>query len=141
MTPDLSFPARIRIESTADGERSEQTVSGTVYRKSGTWYLRYEEQDDDGVPMRTFVKLADEEWVVTRHGPVSAELRFAEGRESRGHYRIGGMKLALSIRLESAELRMEERRGMVRMAYGLSFDGQPERRHTVTYWIESAQEG
>jgi uncharacterized beta-barrel protein YwiB (DUF1934 family) len=141
MTPDQSFPARIRIESTADDERSEQTVTGIVYRKSGTWYLRYEERDDDGMTTRTFVKLADGEWVVTRHGPVSAELRFAEGRESRGHYRIGGMELDLSIRLESSEMRMEDRRGMVRMAYGLSVGGQPERRHTVTYWIESAQEG
>lgn len=137
--PDVKFPARIRIDGTADGERILQTVDGAVYRKAGTWHLRYEERDEAGDLLRTFVKLAEEEWVVTRRGPIQAELRFAEGRACRGHYRLGGMELPLVTRLKSRELRMEENRGMVRLEYGLSIGGEPERRYRVTYWIEPAQ--
>jgi len=138
MTGGDSFPARIRIESIAGGERIEQTVAGVVYRKAGVWYLRYEEEDEAGERTRMLVKLADGEWVVTRRGPVEGELRFVKGKTGRGRYRIGGLELEFSTRFGSAAFRMDGRRGMIRLEYGLSVGGEPERRHAVTYWIEPA---
>jgi|GEM_PF-1975737 uncharacterized beta-barrel protein YwiB (DUF1934 family) len=131
-----SFPARIRIESTAGDERFEETVPGVVYRKAGAWYLRYEEEDEAGERTRVLVKCAEDGWTVTRRGPVEGEIRCMRGRPGRGSYRIGGMELSLTARFRSASLRMDGRRGMIRLEYGLSIGGEPERRHSVTYWIE-----
>lgn len=138
---DRRWDARIRIESKAGNEHFSQTVQGAVYRKGKTWYLRYEERDDDGAPLRTVVKLADDEWVVTRRGAVSAELRFARGRTCRGYYRIGGMELALMTRLTHSRMEIGEGRGTVRMEYGLSIGGEPERSHSVTYRLEPVRHG
>lgn len=130
------YPVRIRIVSNADDERFEQTVTGVAYRKARGWYLRYEERDEAGEVMRTVVKMAGDEWTVTRRGAVNAELRFVAGQTCPGRYRIGGMELPLTTRLHEASLDIEAGRGIARMAYALSIGGEPEREHRVTYWLE-----
>lgn len=81
---------KIKLVSTilpTDGEREtyEMWLEGSLVKKAGTDYLRYEEVQEDQT-IRTVVKLAQNQALIMRSGSVNMRLPLNLEQNERGHY-------------------------------------------------------
>lgn len=131
----------VTVESDADGERVALAAPGTLYRKGGSFYVRYEEQDEQlGVSMVTVKASADGAEVrLTRRGAVDSELVFAPGGERRGHYRTAQLLMPLRVLCSSADVQLDGAGELERIAvaYELHTGDTLLGQHRVTFLIAS----
>lgn len=130
MMHEERYPADIRMESWAEGEeRAVRSLSGTIYRKPGGWYLRYEDRDETFGTTMTTVKIAPGELKLIRRGAVESEMIFAPGRRRSGTMRTALFTMNFEVRCTEIRVDLHEGRGTVSWAYELRMEGgQPERR-------------
>lgn len=81
---------KIKLVSTilpTEGEREtyEMWLEGTILRKAGNDYLRYEEVQQDQT-IRTTIKLAGHDTVILRNGAVKMRMPLNMERSEIGHY-------------------------------------------------------
>lgn len=123
----------IRVRSVTGGETFEQETEGTLYRKDGTWYLKYSETDEDGKRTSTLVKLGGAEWSVRRSGAVDSVMSFALNSPRRGRYRALGLDLPLTTCLRASDLDLSAGQGTVSLEYELSIADGPPELHQIEY--------
>jgi uncharacterized beta-barrel protein YwiB (DUF1934 family) len=125
----------ITIESKQNGEHVVQQVTGSVFIKGDTTYIRYLEPEEHGMgETSTTVKFSFDELRVIRHGEVEAEQVFRMNEKIPGFYRVGTMRLAMETHLTAYHHQLEQGLGELSWQYNLILDEHSE--HPVEVRIQ-----
>ncbi len=118
--PDQSR-AKIVVTSRQNGEETLQEVTGEVFVRGDTAYIKYEEPEPGptGGMTRTMVKISGGELKIMRHGEVESEQTFQVGRKLPGFYRSPFTKFNLSTHTQTLETRLNGAFGHIAWEYDL----------------------
>ncbi|MBO9597518.1 MAG: DUF1934 domain-containing protein [Cohnella sp.] len=85
---------RIRLDSTADGEKLSRELNGEWYYRNNGIYVRYTETEE-GRSVRTLVSWKDGVLKVVRRGDAESDQTFALGKRLPGYYANSQVRLNL----------------------------------------------
>lgn len=85
---------RIKLDSTADGEKQSRTLNGEWYCRNNGIYVKYAENDEAG-SVRTIVSWKDGILKVVRRGDAESDQTFALGKRLPGYYANSQVRLNL----------------------------------------------
>lgn len=85
---------RIKLDSTADGEKLSRTLNGEWYYRNNGIYVKYTENDEGG-SVRTLVSWKDGVLKVARRGDAESDQTFALGKRLPGYYATAQVRLNL----------------------------------------------
>ncbi|TYA12555.1 DUF1934 domain-containing protein [Paenibacillus faecis] len=113
--------AKIVITSRQDGDETVQELTGEVFARGDTAYIRYEEPErgPKGGTTRTMVKISGGTLKIMRHGEVESEQNFQVGRKLPGFYRSPFTTFNLSTHTRSLESRLDGAFGHIAWEYDL----------------------
>jgi len=99
-------PKRVKIGlySMQDGATSVLEYRGTLYPKAGSFYVRYEETDEDRGRCSVTMKWNADGFAILRHGEVRGEQSFRPGARTAGWIQSGAGRFRLEI--ETKKLRI-----------------------------------
>lgn len=126
--PGEERPVKIRIKTTVSNENGRETFEWTAFGryciKSRSSYLQYQEVLEVGT-VRTVVKIASEEIVIMRRGPVEMNMKFQRKKELAGRYNTpyGNIDIATFTRELAHSYKENEKKGSVRIQYDLKMQG------------------
>jgi uncharacterized beta-barrel protein YwiB (DUF1934 family) len=90
-SPAEQTPVKIKVKtdirSGGSKETFELTAFGRYYKKNGSRFLQYEEENEAGT-VKTIVKMADGEGLILRSGAVKMRLPFRMNKKMRGSYEM-----------------------------------------------------
>ncbi|HEY8341524.1 MAG TPA: DUF1934 family protein [Calditerricola sp.] len=131
---DKGRPVRIEVATVADGHREAFVYAGVLYRRPEGWYIRYDEEHDDG-RVSTTLKVQPNRVVILRRGARTMEQAFVPGAVTSGTFGTPYGRVALTTRTRTVDVEeTQEPPGLViRIAYAWLLGGEPmgERRLTV----------
>lgn len=116
---DIQLHSSIRHPG-QDQEIHELSLTGQLIEKKGTYYLKYEEQQN-GQSVQTTVKMGTEDALIFRSGAVSMRLPFIVKGERAGNY--GSGPASFSLLVKTTRLDFEEQAGRFHVAYELHAEG------------------
>ncbi|WP_027086377.1 DUF1934 domain-containing protein [Cohnella panacarvi] len=85
---------RIKLDSTADGEKLSRELNGEWYYRNNGIYVRYTESEE-GHSVRTLVSWKDGVLKVARRGDAESDQTFALGKRLPGYYANSQVRLNL----------------------------------------------
>ncbi|MCQ4088921.1 DUF1934 domain-containing protein [Saccharibacillus sp. JS10] len=110
----------ITINSRQDEETVEQSLTGQVFQKDKSLYIRYEEPGASGAEsIRTLVKVTQDELKVIRHGEVESEQSFRKGEALSGFYRSPYTRFAMIAHTRELGVDMQGFTGKIHWEYEL----------------------
>gem|GEM_PF-440522 len=131
---DSGRPVRIELATVADGRQEAFMYTGFLYRRPEGWYVRYDEEQDDG-RVSTILKVQPNRVVLLRRGARSMEQVFVPGAVTSGTFSTPYGRFALTTHTRTVDVaETEDPPGLViRIAYAWTLGGEPmgERRLTV----------
>lgn len=105
-------------------ENLELVTNGTLYEKSGAFYLVYDESELTGLPnTKTTVKISQDGVSVLRTGKFPSTMIFEENRQNVSLYRTpyGEMSVTVTTEKIDSEISMEDG-GNINVLYSLGLD-------------------
>ncbi|RHW40042.1 DUF1934 domain-containing protein [Lysinibacillus yapensis] len=129
---------KIKLNSTivpTDGEEEtyEMWLDGSLIKKTGKMYLRYEEQQSEGT-INTTVKMDNHQALILRSGGVKMRLPFDRMQEQQGHYEthFGTMPIVTKTHHLSHENGDESKvNGTFKIQYDLLVSDQAVGKYTL----------
>lgn len=106
-----SEPKRVRIELQSRRQEGASVAEyrGMLYPKSNSYYIKYDEIDEDRGRCSVTFKLEETGLTLLRHGEVEAEQRFRLGQRTIGWYSSPAGRLYLEM--ETSKLKWETKDG------------------------------
>ncbi|MCP1160838.1 DUF1934 domain-containing protein [Bacillus infantis] len=90
-SPAEQTPVKIKVKtdirSGGSKETFELTAFGRYYKKNGSRFLQYDEENEAGT-VKTIVKMAEGEALILRSGAVKMRLPFRLNKKMRGSYEM-----------------------------------------------------
>jgi uncharacterized beta-barrel protein YwiB (DUF1934 family) len=90
-SPAEQTPVKIKVKtdirSGGNKETFELTAFGRYYKKNGSRFLQYDEENEAGT-VKTIVKMAEGEALILRSGAVKMRLPFRMNKRMRGSYEM-----------------------------------------------------
>ena len=87
---------------------TEQSASGTFYKRNGSYYILYDERTEEGGIVKNTIKLKGTLLELTKKGAVNTCMVFEPGREHMTDYATPFGSLRLGVMTDSVELRESE---------------------------------
>lgn len=106
-------------------EKVESIFPGEYFYKNGAHYLMYEEvMEEENLSMKNVIKLREKEFTLTKKGPFSVQMVFAEGRKTMTNYLtpFGNIMLALDTR--KIDVQETDKNLRIHIDYGLEANYQ-----------------
>ncbi|MEO4054026.1 DUF1934 domain-containing protein [Solibacillus sp. CAU 1738] len=145
MMNDIGTKVKIKLVSKiipTDGELEtyEMWLQGSFINKSGSYYLRYEEVQEDNT-IRTTVKLTNDQAFIMRSGSVSMRLPLNVKQKENGHYdsMYGSLPLVTKTHQLSYEPIHENSQGRFYTQYDLIIDGTTVGNYTLEIQYSEVQ--
>lgn len=116
---DIQLHSSIRHPG-QDQENHELSLTGQFIVKKGSYYLKYEEQQN-GQSVQTTAKMGTKDALILRSGTVSMRLPFIEKGERPGNY--GSGPASFNLLVKTTQLEFNEQAGRFHVAYELHAEG------------------
>lgn len=132
--PEGHVTVKIRgtqISPDGGSSRTETAAEGILREKAGKHYLFFEEKAEDGSVTKSVVKYNKDILQLTRSGPVTSSIRFAENEHFRSSITVPYGSLLIDI--DTSRYVMDEREDMTRLTvdYRLAVEGEHTARCLV----------
>lgn len=131
----------LTVTSVTGGQTIRQRAQGTLFRKEGRYFYRYQEPGDQMGRTITIVRVDDDSIKIIRQGDVKAEQTFALGRTCGGYYTTPHGTLSLETKTRKLSVKLTDGLGSLEWAYDLSAGGEAAGRFSVTIGIKPAVPG
>ena len=119
----------IQLNTTISNGETDETYElltfGTMQNKAGTWYLRYDEVQNDLENVHTILKWAPEEVFIMRNGKVKMRQRFLKGLMTVGTYEspYGVMQMLTTTKNMDHTYNEDAKAGKMILTYALNMNG------------------
>ena len=117
----MSQKVTINVESSQDDGTEKEEIStensGELYKKRGTYYLKYEESAEGLEGVKTTVKIEEEKLTLIRQGAVRTIQNFIPDERTKFDYQTPHGTLNLALEVEKFDFTIEERKGEIRLEY------------------------
>lgn len=125
---------------TVDGQCdiTEITVPGQMEPMPDGWELRYQ-QEEDGRPIHTRVRVADGFMEVERRSPGVSTLRLVVGQRQETMYDTGYGRLQMGLETSFLACDLTPAGGRVEARYKMDINGMVTAEHILTMVIEGAE--
>ncbi|WP_408008672.1 DUF1934 domain-containing protein [Pseudalkalibacillus sp. A8] len=134
---DVTIPVEVdlhtKIIDSGATEDSKLSSNGTLYRKNGAVYLRYEEMINEKDKVNTTIKILTDEITIIRQGAVSMRQRFSPGTEKEGTYESPYGPIQISTKTDKIDFDWNEtvQKGYLSMDYQVLFQGEEAGYHQM----------
>ncbi|HEX7055575.1 MAG TPA: DUF1934 domain-containing protein [Bacilli bacterium] len=116
---------QIRLSGVANGDRSELSAIGELYRKAGSLFLHYTEEDNQNGRVTSIIKISPDGVLrIKRHGAIETDLTHIAGQKTRGTVRTGAAVLYLDIFTEAMDNQLLAGFGTFAWTYALQANDQ-----------------
>ena len=130
---EVTIQLNTTISNGETNETYELLTFGTMQNKAGTWYLRYDEVQNDLENVHTILKWAPEEVFIMRSGKVKMRQRFIKDLMTVGTYEspYGTMQMLTTTKKLNHAFNEETREGKMILAYDLNMNGNDVGRYKM----------
>ncbi|MEK4181119.1 DUF1934 domain-containing protein [Aeribacillus sp. FSL K6-1121] len=133
----MRVPVQIYVQNKiyqnqTEEERIEFYTTGEFFKKQHTFYLVYDEiQDDETV--KTLIKISEKETTLIRSGGIRLRQRFKQGQKTYANYETPYGTLKLAAETKSLIWHTdEEKHGTLSIEYLLEINGDTPRLHSLS---------
>ena len=122
---EVTIQLNTTISNGETNETYELLTFGTMQNKAGTWYLRYDEVQNDLENVHTILKWAPEEVFIMRNGKVKMRQRFLKGLMTVGTYEspYGVMQMLTTTKNMDHTYNADAKAGKMILTYDLNMNG------------------
>ncbi len=128
------------VTSSGDTDNMSYSTEGSLYKKSGKYYINYSEGELLGAEKcRTTIKVNPENGVVTmlRSGGANTQMIFEEGKNHISCYETECGMLTVSVTAGEVLIDMNEDGGLLEMDYSLAINDMRASRNHVSVRVHA----
>jgi uncharacterized beta-barrel protein YwiB (DUF1934 family) len=137
----------IELHTTIDdgGQMEYNTIksTGIYYQKGNIDVLRFEEASEEHAHIKNFITIQQDKVNIKRNGPITMNQQFRMDRTTESVFRhpYGTMHMETNTDNITYQPLTDDDNGTLVMSYGVTINGQEERKHklTLTYNEEDAR--
>jgi uncharacterized beta-barrel protein YwiB (DUF1934 family) len=133
---DVGIEVKIKLVSSiipTEGEREtyEMWLTGAVIEKNGSFYLRYEEVQEENMHIKTTIKLAQQKSFIMRNGAVDMRMPLNVTMDERGHYKSPYGDMPIVTKTHQLQVERNEKSGVFKTQYDLIIGGNSVGNYTL----------
>ena len=140
---DVGIDVKIKLVSSiipTEGEREtyEMWLSGFLIEKNGSFYLRYEELQEEH-HIKTTIKLAKSKSFIMRNGAVDMRMPLNMTQQERGHYKSPYGELPMTTKTHELTVERDNNSGNFKTQYDLIIGGNAVGNYTLDITFTEVQ--
>lgn len=132
---DNTYKVSIKMVSVWEEESIVQLAEGTLYKRSGSWFLRYEEPDQDQGVITATIKFTPNQIKLMRRGAVESDMTFELGVTHQGFYSTPLVHMELETLTTEIVVDITEGKGTLNWSYLLNAQANSDSLRHVSVWL------
>src|SRR5690554_765224 len=132
---DNTYKVSIKMVSEWEKESTVQLAEGTLYERSGSWFLRYEEPDQDQGVITATIKFTLNQIKLMRRGAVESDMTFEWGVTHQGFYTTSLVHMELQTVTTEIVVDVTDGKGTLNWSYLLNAQANSDSLRRVTVSI------